>query len=83
MWNNLKLSNRYNAYPEEPSVTTSKVIIGFELQLIRIKNDVNKLFVWHIIMNKNSFNNFLLDNNIEYVSGTYQGLIFPVADLQY
>ena len=44
VYNIINISNRYNFHPEYPISTTSKVVVYFELQFIRVKRDVKKLF---------------------------------------
>ena len=35
---------KYNVHTEDPSVTTSKIIVDFELQFSSAKRNVNRLF---------------------------------------
>ena len=39
--NNISIYNRCNVQTEEPSITTSKVIVYFEIQFSREKRDIN------------------------------------------
>ena len=40
----MNIPNRCDVQPEDPSVTTSKVILEFELQFSRVKCNVNNVF---------------------------------------
>ena len=40
----IKLSNRCNFQPEDPGVTTTKVIVDLELQLNHENHDIRQLF---------------------------------------
>ena len=60
IYNNINISNRCNVHPEDRSVTTSKVMVNFEIWFSRAKHDINKLFYLHLLSNGNIFYNFSL-----------------------
>ena len=68
----MNIPNRCDVQPEDPSVTTSKVILEFELQFSRVKCNVNNVFGWNILRDGDIFNNILPDHTKVYSSGPYQ-----------
>ena len=69
----IKLSNRCNFQPEDPGVTTTKVIVDLELKFSCAKSDVNELFDRILLRNGDNFNKYFLDHTIEFMHGIYQG----------
>ena len=41
IWNNISIYNRCSIQTEEPSITTSKVIVYFEIQFSCTNRDIN------------------------------------------
>ena len=63
----IKLSNRCNVQPEDPGVTTTKVIVDLELQFSCAKSDVNELFDRILLRNGDNFNKYFLDHTIDFM----------------
>ena len=51
--NNINISNRFNVHPENLSIMISKVILYLKLQFSCLKRDINNLFNWRILSNRN------------------------------
>ena len=54
----------FNVHPEDSNISTSKVIVDFELNFIRNNHDGNKLFDFLLLMNGISFNDYFSEHTI-------------------
>ena len=75
---NMKLSNRCDVHPEDPSVPTSKAMVDLELQFSCAKHDVDTVSIIILLSNGDIFNGCFHDHNLDYLPRMNPGLILHI-----